>query len=71
MKRNPRETAPKTAWPKSDGCHFLAQVGKSASDQPICCHASSAESTLMFAAAIIAGIDVNDAEQMDGAELQL
>ena len=72
MKRNPRETAPKTARPKCDGCHFLAQVGKSASDQqPIRCHASSAESTLMFAAAIIAGIDVNDAEQMDGAELQL
>ena len=77
MKRNPRETAPKTAWPKSDGCHFLAQVGKSASDQPICCHASSAESTLMFAAAIIAGS--SDAvlghpalhQQMDGAELQL
>ena len=33
MKRNPRETAPKTARPKCDGCHFLAQVGKSASDQ--------------------------------------
>ena len=39
--------------------------------RPIRCHASSAESTLMFAAATIAGIDVNDAEQMDGAELQL
>ena len=52
---------PKTARPKCYISEILAQVGKSASDQPICCSAQfrsgiiMAESTLMFAAAIIAG----------------
>ena len=76
MKRNPRETAPKTAWPKSDGCHFLAQVGKSASDPPVAglkkADKEKAGWGIAFSEFVArAGVGLDGAEEMDAATMQL
>ena len=62
MRRNPRETAPKTARRKNR--HVFSAKKKA--------DAEKLGWGIGFKELIArAGIDVNDAEQMDGAELQL
>ena len=61
---------PKTARPKCYISEILAQVGKSASDQPICCSAQF-RSGIIMAESARAGVGLDGAEEMDAATMQL
>ena len=79
MKRHPRETAPKTAWPKCDGCHFLALKSenrpggeKRSAKAKKKADKEKAGWGIAFSEFIArAGVGLDGAEEMDAATMQL
>ena len=78
MKRNPRETAPKTAWPKSDGCERAAIASEAQGGEKRSAKAKKKADKekagwgIAFSEFVArAGVGLDGAEEMDAAAMQL